>query len=80
MVTSMRRPGRTHGDGPNAYAAQNLFESIYWAGARIGIGLSSASKPERTQAQARLTVLIMLRSATPAAPGRTIGARGYIAA
>src|SRR4051795_9299181 len=32
---------------------QNLFESAYCAGARIGIGLSSASKPERTPTKAR---------------------------
>src|SRR3954470_21485976 len=32
---------------------QNLFESAYCAGARTGIGLSSASKPERTPTKAR---------------------------
>src|SRR3954454_20225615 len=33
--------------------SKNLFESAYCAGARIGIGLSSASKPERTPTKAR---------------------------
>src|SRR3954453_8693094 len=33
--------------------SQILFESAYRAGARIGIGLSSASKPERTPTKAR---------------------------
>src|SRR4051812_943644 len=32
---------------------QNLFELTYCAGARTGIGLSSASKPERTPTKAR---------------------------
>src|SRR3954452_13716754 len=34
-------------------ATQNLFESAYRAGARIGIGLSSASKPEMMPTRAR---------------------------
>src|SRR4051794_29894019 len=33
--------------------SQNLFESAYRAGARIGIGLSSASKPEMMPTRAR---------------------------
>src|SRR3954469_11869613 len=32
-------------------SSKNLFESAYCAGARTGIGLSSASMPERMQAQ-----------------------------
>src|SRR3954453_20460554 len=35
------------------HQSQNLFESAYCAGARIGIGLSSASKPERMPTKAR---------------------------